>query len=74
MPTALAQEEKMDKQRSQGLVPAWVQPDAMAALIIALVNGVVAGAVVDPEQADPQAIGQEFVALLVAAGPGRGNE
>jgi hypothetical protein len=46
----------------------------MAALIIALVNGVVAGAVVDPEQTDPQAIGQQFVALLVAADPGRGHE
>jgi hypothetical protein len=65
---------RQHRQRSQGLVPAWVQPCAMAALIIALVNGVVAGAVVDPEQTDPQAIGQQFVALLVAADPGRGHE
>jgi AcrR family transcriptional regulator len=62
--------EEMGIQQSQGLIPAWVQPEAMAALIVALVNGVVAGAVVDPEQTDPQAIGQQFVALLVAAGPG----
>jgi len=65
--------EEMRRQRSRGLVPAWVQPDAMAALIVALVNGVVAAAVVDPEQTDPRAIGQQFAALLVAAGT-RGDQ
>lgn len=61
--------EEMRSQQSRGLVPEWVQPEAMAALIVALVNGVVAGAVVDPEQSDPRAIGQQFAGLLVAVGP-----
>jgi AcrR family transcriptional regulator len=61
--------EEMRSQQSRGLVPEWVQPEAMAALIVALVNGVVADAVVDPKQTDPRAIGQQFAGLLVAVGP-----
>lgn len=64
--------QEMTEQRDRGTIPAWVQPDAMAALIVALVNGVVASAVVDPEQTDPSAIAQQFAGLLVTAA-GRGN-
>jgi AcrR family transcriptional regulator len=66
----LAQE--MADQLDQGTIPAWVQPDAMAALIVALVNGVLASAVVDPEQTDVATIAQQFAALLLGAA-GRGE-
>ncbi|HZA79615.1 MAG TPA: TetR family transcriptional regulator C-terminal domain-containing protein [Acidimicrobiales bacterium] len=62
--------EEMASQQAVGLVPTWVDPEAMAALIVALVNGVVVGAVVDPDETHAGAIAQQFVGLLVAAGPG----
>jgi len=59
--------DDMVRQRDAGLIPAWVDPPAMAALIVALANGVAAGAAVDPETTDPAAIGQQFASLLLAA-------
>jgi AcrR family transcriptional regulator len=59
--------DEMTRQRVDGLIPDWVDPSAMAALIIALANGVVTGMVVDPDGTDPAAIGQQFAALLLSA-------
>lgn len=59
--------DDMASQRETGLIPAWVEPQAMAALIVALANGVAAGVVVDPEATDPAAIGEQFASLLLAA-------
>ncbi len=47
-------------------VPNWVDPDAMAALIIAVVSGVLVGSVVDPDGPTHDAIGNQFLALLMA--------
>jgi AcrR family transcriptional regulator len=58
--------DEMARQRAQHLIPGWVDPPAMAALIAALANGVVAGVVVDPDGADPAAIAGQFAALLLA--------
>jgi AcrR family transcriptional regulator len=59
--------DDMASQRETGLIPAWVDPEAMAALIVALGNGVAAGVAVDPEATDPAAIGEQFTSLLLAA-------
>lgn len=60
--------DDMASQREAGLIPAWVEPDPMAALIVALANGVAVGVAVDPDATDPAAIGGQFASLLLAAG------
>lgn len=65
--------EDMIRQRDSGLVPAWVDPPAMAALIVALANGVAACVAVDPEATDPAAIGQQFASLLLAVSTAAGS-
>jgi hypothetical protein len=57
---------EMARLRAGRQIPAWVEPEAMAALIVALATGVVADAVVDPDGTDPAAIGGQFAALLLA--------
>ena len=52
----------------QGLVPSWVDPDAMAALIVAVANGVALQVSIDPTGPSHQAIGAQFSALLLSAG------
>lgn len=59
--------DDMARQRDAGLIPAWVDPPAMAALIVALANGVATAVAVDPETTDTAAIGQQFASLLLAA-------
>ena len=49
-----------------GHVPAWVAPDAMAALILAVVSGVVVGSVVDPEGPEAGEVSNQFLTLLMA--------
>jgi AcrR family transcriptional regulator len=51
--------------RADGSIPSWVDPEPMAELIVALVDGVVVGSALDPDL-DAIAIGQQFAALLVA--------
>lgn len=62
------------RQLDEGHLPPWVQPDAMASLILSLVNGVVLASVVDPDGPDHQQVGLQFVALLLAAGSMPGVE
>ena len=50
------------------MLPAWVEPQAMAALILSLVNGVVIAAAVDPDGPDHPAVAAQFLSLLLAAG------
>lgn len=59
--------DEMARQREDRLIPAWVDPPSMAALIVALANGVVAAMVVDPDGTDPAAIGRQFASLLLSA-------
>ncbi|MFP3902476.1 MAG: TetR/AcrR family transcriptional regulator [Acidimicrobiia bacterium] len=49
-------------------LPGWVSPDAMASLILSVVNGVVVASVVDPEGPDHREVAAQFLALLLAAG------
>ena len=55
-------------QRDGGALPAWVDPQPMAALILSLVNGVVIAAQVDPDGPDHRTVASQFLALLLAAG------
>lgn len=59
--------DEMARQRRDGQIPDWVDPPAMASLIVALANGVVAGMVVDPTATDPASVGHQFAALLLSA-------
>jgi AcrR family transcriptional regulator len=61
---------EMSRQREAGAIPGWVDPAAMASLIVALATGVVAETVVDPDDTDAPAIGAQFASLLLAAHPG----
>lgn len=54
--------------RNAGTLPGWVDPQAMAGLILSLVNGVVIGAQIDPDGPDHRAIAAQFLSLLLAAG------
>jgi AcrR family transcriptional regulator len=55
--------------RARGAVPAWVDPGAMAALILAVGAGTVVSATVEPASATHRDIATQFVALLLAAQP-----
>jgi AcrR family transcriptional regulator len=55
------------EQLAAGLIPAWVDPVPMAALILTVVNGVVVASVVDPTGPDHRAIGGQFLRLLLSA-------
>lgn len=54
------------EQRTTGTLPPWIDPEAMAQLIVAVVNGVAAAAAIDPANTDPPAIGTQLVSLLLA--------
>jgi AcrR family transcriptional regulator len=51
----------------QGQVPAWVGPESMAALIIAVANGIALQSQLDPDGPDHRAMSGEFAQLLIAA-------
>ncbi len=59
----------VERQRDDGLLPAWVRPRPMASVIVAVVNGVVVAAALDPEGVDHTAIAAQFLALLLSARP-----
>jgi hypothetical protein len=60
----------MRRQQAAGLLPAWVEPDAMAALFLALADGVALNAALGPESIDHGAIAGQFAHLLLAAQSG----
>lgn len=47
-----------------GALPPWVDPEAAAALVLAVVNGVVVASVLDPDGPDHLQVGSLFLALL----------
>ena len=53
----------------QGQVPAWVEPESMAALIIAVANGIALQSQLDPDGPDHRAMSAAFAQLLIAARP-----
>jgi AcrR family transcriptional regulator len=53
----------------RGLLPAWIRPEPMAALLVAVATGVVLEATVDPEGVELDAVSGQFAGLLLAARP-----
>jgi AcrR family transcriptional regulator len=60
--------EDVAREVEAGRLPGWVAPDAMAAAILSLVNGVVVASVLDPDGPDHREVAAQFLALLLAAG------
>jgi AcrR family transcriptional regulator len=60
----------MQRQQAAGLLPAWVEPDAMAALFLALADGVALHAALGPASVDQAAIAGQVAHLLLAAQDG----
>ena len=54
-------------QSAAGQLPGWVEPSAMAALVLAVVNGVVISSVMDPGGPDHRAVAGQLLALLMTA-------
>jgi AcrR family transcriptional regulator len=57
----------MQRQQAAGLLPAWVEPDSMAALFLALADGVALHATLGPVPVDHAAIAGQVAHLLLAA-------
>jgi AcrR family transcriptional regulator len=53
--------------RTASMVPAWVEPDAMAALVLTVISGVAVASVVDPDGPDHRAVGGQLASLLLAS-------
>ena len=53
--------------QSTGLLPAWINPDPMAALIVATGDGLALHAAIDPGSVQPQAVAAQAIQLLLAA-------
>ena len=61
--------EVLAEQRGEGVIPAWVDPEAMAGLILSVANGIALQSQLDPHGPDHRAISAEFAQLLLAARP-----
>lgn len=61
--------EQMREMQADGLLPSWVQADAMASLLIAVANGLVMQVTIDPDGSDLTAMSSQFGLLLLAARP-----
>jgi AcrR family transcriptional regulator len=59
--------------RASGAVPSWVEPNAMAALVLAVGAGTVVSATVEPAGVGHRDIATQFAHLLLTAGSGAGR-
>jgi AcrR family transcriptional regulator len=59
--------DHMTEMQAGGELAAWIRPDAMASVLIAVANGLVMQAVIDPEGPPLPAMTGQFGALLLAA-------
>jgi len=59
---------EMVAHQAAGIVPEWVDPEPMAALLIAVAQGVVLEAAIDPAGPGQSALVDQFTKLLLAAG------
>ena len=56
---------QMTEMQDEGLLPPWVQPEAMASLLIAVANGLVLQVTIDPGGPHLHAMAGQFGALLL---------
>jgi AcrR family transcriptional regulator len=59
----------IDELRTRAVIAAWVDPPAMAALIVAVVAGTVVNETVDPDGPGHRAVAAQFAGLLLHARP-----
>ena len=59
--------DQLTAMRATGLLPDWIDPEPMAALLVAVANGVVLQATVDPDGPAVDAMAAQFAGLLLAA-------
>jgi AcrR family transcriptional regulator len=57
----------IDELRVDGVVPAWVEPEAMATLILVVAAGTAVSVTVAPETVSHRAVAAQFAGLLLAA-------
>jgi AcrR family transcriptional regulator len=67
--------ELIRRLRDEGVVAPWVDPEAMAALLLAVANGIALQTLIDPSGPGHEALAGQFAGLLLAAsgdpgGPG----
>lgn len=65
--------DQIGSELEQGIVPSWVDPDAMASLVIAVANGVALQTSIDRRGPSPRAIAAQFALLLASSGSGSGS-
>jgi AcrR family transcriptional regulator len=58
---------QLREQRDSGYVPAWVDPDAMATLLVSTADGIALHATLEPDAVDPTAVATQAVQLLLAS-------
>jgi AcrR family transcriptional regulator len=61
---------QMAEQQAQGFLPSWVEPEPMAALLLAVAQGVVLETTIDPEGPPQAAMASQFAHLLIASRQG----
>ncbi len=59
--------EQMAEQQGEGFLPAWVEPDAMAGLLLAVADGVVLQTSIDPDGPSYRAMAAQLAQLLIAS-------
>ncbi|MCP5027428.1 MAG: TetR/AcrR family transcriptional regulator [Actinomycetia bacterium] len=62
--------EVISELKGEGVIAAWVEPDAMASLLIATGNGIALQSQLDPEGATVSVLAGQLAGLLLAASPG----
>ena len=50
-----------------GVIPTWVDADAMASLVLAVANGIALQTIIDPHGPDQVAMASQFAGLLIAS-------
>jgi len=58
---------QLGEQREAGYVPRWVDPEAMATLLVSTADGIALHATLEPDAVDPTAVAAQAVQLLLAA-------
>jgi AcrR family transcriptional regulator len=58
---------QLREQRDSGYIPAWVEPDAMATLLVSTADGIALHATLEPDAVDPTAVATQAVQLLLAS-------
>jgi hypothetical protein len=58
---------QLREQQETGYLPSWVEPDAMATLLVSTADGIALHAALEPDAVDPGALAAQAVQLLLAS-------